>query len=66
MADPEKVGRGLAKNLGKKSFIICHSFGQRLQTRMAYRFPIKLGRFMSMMTRRAEQAQAEKRDGGAV
>ncbi len=62
MADPEKVGRGLAKNLGKKSFIICHSFGQRVQTAMAYRFPIKLGRLMSMMTRRAEQEKAEKQD----
>jgi len=62
MADPEKVGRGLAKSLGKKSFIICHSFGQRVQTAMAYRFPIKLGRLMSMMTRRAEQEKAEKQD----
>ena len=60
MADPEKVGRGLAKNLGKKSFIICHSFGQRLQTAMAYRFPICLGKFMSKMTRRAEQEKAQK------
>lgn len=60
MADPEKVGRGLAKNLGKKSFIICHSFGQRLQTRMAYRFPIGLGKLMSKMTSRAAQEQAEK------
>lgn len=55
MADPEKVGRGLAKNLGKKSFIICHSGGQRLQTSMAYRFPIGLGKLMSKMAGRAQQ-----------
>ena len=59
MADPEKVGRGLAKNLGKKHFILCHSFGQRLQTRMAYQFPIGLGKLMSKMTGRAAQEQAK-------
>ncbi len=60
MADAEKVGRGLAKRLGKKSFILCHSAGQRLQTATAYRFPIKLGRLMSKMTRRADKAQPDK------
>ncbi len=50
-ADPQKVGIGIAKNIHKKSFIICHSFAQRLQTRMMYLIPIKLGKLMSKLTR---------------
>ncbi len=49
-ADPYKVGVGIAKNIHKKRFIICHSFSQRLQTRMMYLFPVKFGRLMSKMT----------------
>ena len=49
-ADPQKVGFGIAKNIHKKRFIICHSFPQRLQTRMAYLLSAKLGNFMSKMT----------------
>jgi NAD(P)-dependent dehydrogenase (short-subunit alcohol dehydrogenase family) len=52
MADPIKVGRGLAKNINKKSFIICHSFGQKLQTMGCYLFPIKMGKFLSKMTKK--------------
>lgn len=55
MADPKTVGQGLAKNLGKKRFVISHSFGQRMQTRMAYLFSLKLGRLMSRMTAKAQQ-----------
>ncbi len=33
-ADPQTVGVGIAKNIHKNRFIICHSFAQRLQTRM--------------------------------
>jgi hypothetical protein len=62
MADPEKVGRGLAKNLGKKSFIICHSGSQRLRTSMAYRFPIGLGKLMSKMAGRAQQTDVQDRE----
>ena len=50
-ADPKKVGIGIAKNIHKKRFIICHSFAQRIQTHIAYMFSIKLGRFMSKMTK---------------
>lgn len=50
MADPEKVGTGLAKHINKKSFIICHSFPQKLQTKMAYLFSIRMGKFLSKMT----------------
>ena len=50
MASPEKVGMGLAKHLNKKSFIICPSFGQKVQTLFCYLFPVKMGQFMSKMT----------------
>ena len=50
MADPVKVGKGLAKNINKKSFIICHNFGQKLQTMVCYLFPIKFGKLLSKMT----------------
>lgn len=52
MADPEKVGTGLAKHINKKSFIICHSFGQKVQTMACYLFPIKMGKLMGKMTAR--------------
>lgn len=50
MADPKKVGVGLAKHINRKSFIICHSFGQKVQTVLCYLFPIKMGKLMSRMT----------------
>lgn len=59
MADPEKVGTGLAKHLNKKSFIICHSFGQKLQTAACYLFPIRMGMLMSKMTA-GYQAEKDK------
>ncbi len=60
MADPQKVGVGLAKSIHKKSYIICHSFGQKLQTMICYLFPIKMGRLMSKMTRRYMNQQQAK------
>lgn len=60
MADTEKVGTGLAKNIGKKSFIICHSFGQKLQTMGCYFAPVKMGKMMSKMTARYAEEQNKK------
>lgn len=60
MAEPKKVGVGLAKSIHKKSYIICHSFGQKLQTMVCYLFPIKMGRLMSKMTRRYMNQQQTK------
>ena len=51
MTDPIKVGKGLAKNINKKSFIICHSFGQKIQTVLCYLFPIRMGKLLSKMTK---------------
>ena len=52
MANPKVVGNGLAKHIKSKSFIICHSFSQKLQTKLCYSFPIKMGIMMSKMTER--------------
>lgn len=57
MADPEKVGRGLARNIEKKHFLICHSFGQRVQTRLSYLFPVTMGKLMSKATSRYLRSQ---------
>lgn len=51
MADPVKVGKGLANNINKRSFIICHSFSQKILTMICYFFPIKMGRLLSKMTK---------------
>lgn len=45
-ADPKAVGYGLAENISSKSFIICHSFSQKIQTKLCYLFSLKMGRFM--------------------
>lgn len=50
MADPQKVGTGLAKHINKQSFIICHNWWQKVQTMMCYMIPIKMGKLMSKMT----------------
>ena len=50
MADPQKVGFGIAKHIFSKRFIICHSFSQKFQTLICYLCPIKMGKLMSKMT----------------
>ena len=52
MATPDKVGQGLAKHIMSKRFIICHNFGQKIQTIACYFFPIKMGKLLSKMTTR--------------
>ena len=57
MADPQKVGRGLARHIGGKRFILCHSLPQKVQTLLCYLAPIRMGRMMSMMTQRYMDSQ---------
>jgi len=57
MADPKKVGIGLAKRINNKSYIICHSFGQKVQTMLCYIFPLKMGNLLSRMTKAYEGKQ---------
>jgi NAD(P)-dependent dehydrogenase (short-subunit alcohol dehydrogenase family) len=59
-ADADKVGTGLAKNIDKKKFIICHSFFQAIQVKLSYLFPIKLGKLMSKMTANVKDSSKEK------
>lgn len=55
MANPETVGRGLAKKIDSNRFVICHSAWQALQMKLCYRHPIRMGRMMWKMTTRAKQ-----------
>lgn len=57
MADPEKVGRGLAKNAFSGRFVICHSMVQKLQMSVCYLFPVKMGKLMTKMTMRCIDAK---------
>ena len=50
MADPQKVGFGIAKHIFSKRFIICHNFSQKFQTLICYLCPINIGKLMSKMT----------------
>ena len=61
MALPEKVGRGLAKHINSKHYIICHSWGQRVQTLWCYLCPLKMGKLMSKMTDRYENMPEERK-----
>ena len=55
MASPQKVGEGLARHIGSKKFIICHSFSQAMQMKLCYRHPLFMGKMMWKMTTRADQ-----------
>lgn len=52
-ADPEKVGRGLAKHAFSKQFVICHSLNQSVQMKLCYRHPLFMGKMMWDMTQKA-------------
>ncbi len=43
----EVVGRGLAKRIDSKKFIICHNNSLLFQTRMMYMFPVAMGKFLN-------------------
>ena len=59
MADPAKVGAGLAKRIGSRKFVICHSRMQSFQVRLCYLWPLILGRLMCRMTERAQENDKE-------
>lgn len=52
-ADPEKVGRGLAKHAFSKKFVICHSLNQSVQMKLCYRHPLYLGKMLWNLTQKA-------------
>lgn len=43
---PEVVGRGLAKRINNKKFVICHNNNLQFQVRMMYLFPNAMGKFL--------------------
>ena len=53
MTPPETVGAGLARRIGKKSFLLCHSAGQQLLMRVNYLFPLRMGAMMDRAIARA-------------
>ena len=54
MADPEQVGRALARRIGSKVHHLPRA-RQRLMVGLAYHLPGRIGRLMSRMTRRAQE-----------
>jgi NAD(P)-dependent dehydrogenase (short-subunit alcohol dehydrogenase family) len=53
MADPEVVGRGLAKLVGKTRPVLVAGFVNRLQLWMSYHLRFQMGKLMSIMADRA-------------
>lgn len=52
MADPETVGRGLARRLFYPRFLLCHSLLQKVQTLLCYAFPLPMGSLLAKLTAR--------------
>jgi len=55
MADPEKVGRSMARLVGKTEPVLVPGFVNWVQLGMSYHWRIVMGRFMSMMAERARK-----------
>jgi NAD(P)-dependent dehydrogenase (short-subunit alcohol dehydrogenase family) len=63
MADPVKVGAGLARHIRKNRFIICHSFAQKLQTMACYLFPVRMGRLVNKLFQNGKVSPAKQSAG---
>lgn len=50
MADPRKVGYGIAKHLFSRRFVICPSLEQKLQVLACYWMPVRMGKLLAKMT----------------
>jgi NAD(P)-dependent dehydrogenase (short-subunit alcohol dehydrogenase family) len=57
MADPEVVGRGLARLVGRKQPVLVSGVVNGIQLWMSYHMRIQMGRLMSMMADKARQAE---------
>jgi NAD(P)-dependent dehydrogenase (short-subunit alcohol dehydrogenase family) len=53
MADPSKVGRGLARKIGSTKPFITPDFGSTLGIFGNQHFPLAMGRFLTRMAKRA-------------
>jgi len=57
MADPEKVGIGLAKKVGKTNPVLTPDFISAFQMFFTYHFPIAMGRFLTSMMKRSKRTE---------
>ena len=57
MADPDSVGRGMAKLVGKTQPMLTYGLVNRFQLWMSYHLRVAMGRLMSMMADRTRQNQ---------
>jgi NAD(P)-dependent dehydrogenase (short-subunit alcohol dehydrogenase family) len=60
MADPEVVGRGMAKLVGKTRPVLAPGIGNRFQLWMSYHFRVTMGKFLTNMAERARQNKKQK------
>ena len=60
MADPETVGRGLARRLFSPRFLLCHSLLQKVQTLLCYAFPLPMGSLLAKLTARYQGLTPQK------
>lgn len=59
MADPEVVGRKLAKQVGRTAPVLTTDFGNGFQLWASYHFRVPMGKLMTMMTERARNNPAK-------
>ena len=55
MADPEIVGRNLARQVGKTAPLLTPDFGNGLQLWASYHFCFQIGKLMAMMAGKARK-----------
>jgi NAD(P)-dependent dehydrogenase (short-subunit alcohol dehydrogenase family) len=60
MADPEVVGRGMAKLVGKTRPVLAPGIGNRIQLWISYHFRVTMGKFLARMAERARQNEEKK------
>jgi NAD(P)-dependent dehydrogenase (short-subunit alcohol dehydrogenase family) len=56
MADPEVVGRKLARRVGKTAPVLTPDLGNGFQLWVSYHFRVQMGKLLAMMTERAKNA----------
>jgi NAD(P)-dependent dehydrogenase (short-subunit alcohol dehydrogenase family) len=57
MADPEAIGRGMAKLVGKTKPVLVPGIVNSIQLWMSYHMRVQMGKMMSLMADRARQNQ---------
>lgn len=57
MADPDVIGRKLAKQVGKSSPVLTPDFSNRIQLWVSYHFRVPMGQLLAMMTERVKRNQ---------